>query len=75
MDAEELVLANFPKAEAREEAPVYQHGKSLAVMPGYWAIHPDDDLDSEELGNGRTEEQAWKNAASKMSWLAWAGSL
>jgi hypothetical protein len=69
MDAEELVLANFPKAEAREEAPVYQHGKSSAVMPGYWAIHPDDDLDSEELGNGRTEELAWKNAARKVGRL------
>jgi hypothetical protein len=63
MDAEELVLANFPNAESREEAAVYQHGKLSAIMPGYWAIHPDDELDSEELGKGRTEEQAWKNAA------------
>jgi hypothetical protein len=70
MDAEELVLASFPKAEAREEAPVYQHGMSSAVMPGYWAIHPNTDLDSEELGHGRTEEQAWNNAASKVGRLA-----
>jgi hypothetical protein len=74
MDAEEIVLANFPKAEAREEAPVYQHGKLSAIMPGYWAIHPDADLDSEELGNGRTEAQAWKNAASKMRTLAAAAT-
>ena len=74
MDAEEIVLANFPKAEAREEAAVYQHGRFSAIMPGYWAIHPDDDLDSEELGNGRTEAQAWANAASKLGRLAAAAT-
>ena len=66
MDYEEIVLAQFPKAEARPEAPIYEHGKASAIMAEYWAIHPDADLDSEELGTGRTEGLAWKNAATKL---------
>jgi hypothetical protein len=66
MDDQDVVLACFPRARATEEVAVYQHGRSSPVMPGYWAIHPDDDLDSAELGQGRTEELAWKNAARKM---------
>jgi hypothetical protein len=69
MDYEEIVLAQVPKAEARSEAPIFEHGKSSALMAGYWAIHPDADLDSEELGSGRTEELAWKSAASKVARL------
>ena len=69
MDYEETVLNHFPNAEAREEAPIYQHGQASAIMPGYWSIHPDDDLYSEELGNGRTEQLAWKHAAAKVQKL------
>jgi hypothetical protein len=65
MDAEEVVLTHFPRAEAREEPPIYKHGNASAIMPGYWSIHPDAEFDSQELGHGSTEEKAWKNAASK----------
>ena len=69
MDAEDRVLDQFPNAEARAEAPIYEHGKSTAIQPSYWSIHPDDSLESEELGHGRTEVLAWADAARHLGGL------
>jgi hypothetical protein len=70
MDAEDRVLDHFPHAEAREEAPIYEHGKSSAIQPSYWSVHPDARYDSEELGHGRTEMLAWADAARRLGRLA-----
>jgi hypothetical protein len=69
MDAEDRVLDQFPNAESREEPPIYEHGKSSAIQPSYWSIHPDHALDSEELGHGRTEVLAWADAARRLGSL------
>ncbi len=59
----------------REEAPIYEHGKSSAIQPSYWSVHPDARYDSEELGHGGTEKLAWEDAAcylrsqARMPWL------
>lgn len=70
MDDEELVRDRFPGADACEEPPIFEHGKSSAIDPGYWSIHADADLESEELGHGRTEELAWADAARHVRKMA-----
>ncbi len=69
MDAEDRVMDRFPSAEAREEAPIFEHGKSSAIESSYWSIHPDDGYDSEELGHGPTEALAWEDAARHLESL------
>jgi hypothetical protein len=70
MDAEDRVLDHFPAAEVREEPPIFEHGRTSAIEPSYWSVHPDGDLDSEELGHGRTELLAWADAARHLGTLA-----
>jgi hypothetical protein len=65
MDAQDIVLASYPDAEAIEEPPIFRHGDGTPVDRGYWAIFAESGIVS--LGEGGTEDAAWENAASKMS--------
>ena len=69
MDAEEKVIGHFPKAEAREEPAIFKHGAAHPIERGHWAIFADSDLDGNELGSGKTESLAWKDAARKLPTL------
>jgi hypothetical protein len=66
MDAQDTVLEIYPDAEARQEPPIFQHGRSEPIEAGYWGIFAGSDLDSDELGRGRSETRAWSDAARKL---------
>jgi hypothetical protein len=64
MDAQDLVLERHPDAEAIEEPPILRHGDYVPVERGYWAIFAE--AGTVPLGDGATEEAAWKDAARKL---------
>jgi hypothetical protein len=70
MDDQDLVFARFPHAEAREEPSIFEHGVACPIEMAHWAIYSDVDLDSEEIGRGRTEDLAWKHAANEIERLS-----
>jgi hypothetical protein len=61
--AQDRVYECFPDAEARQEPAIFEHGIDLPIDGGYWAIFAGSDFDAEELGRGRTESEAWADAA------------
>jgi hypothetical protein len=63
MNAEERVRARFPSGEARKEAAEFQWGGHDARDSGWWVIVTGSESDCEELGRGRTETEAWSDAA------------
>jgi hypothetical protein len=65
MDAQALVLDLYPDAEAIEEPPIFRHGDFSPVDAGYWAILADSG--ALPLGDGATEDQAWQDAARKLT--------
>ncbi len=67
MDAQETVFQRYPDAEARQEPPIYQHGESAPIEPGYWGIFSGSGFDDEEIGRGHTEVKAWADAAHKLA--------
>ena len=66
MDAQDTVLEIYPDAEAREEPAIFQHGQSEPIEAGHWGIFRGSDLDSDELGRGRSETRAWSDAAGRL---------
>jgi hypothetical protein len=70
MDDQDLVFGRFPHAEAREEPSIFEHGVACPIEMAHWAIYSDIDLDSEEIGRGRTEDLAWKHAAIEIERLS-----
>ena len=64
MDAQDIVLARHPAAEAIEEPPILRHGDYVPVERGYWAIFAESG--AVPLGDGATEEAAWEDAARKL---------
>ena len=66
MDDQDLVFALFPHAVAREEPSIFEHGVACPIEMAHWAIFSEIDLDSEEIGRGRTEDLAWKHAANEL---------
>jgi hypothetical protein len=64
MTAQDRVCECFPDAEARKEPPIFQHGFDSPIGAGYlWAIFSGPRVDAEELGRGRSETEAWADAA------------
>jgi hypothetical protein len=64
MTHEELVLQQYPRADATHVAPIYLHGEASVFCPEEWSIL---DLTSDqELGHGLTELAAWEDAAKNI---------
>jgi hypothetical protein len=66
MDDQETVFSRYPRAEAREEPPIFEHGEAAPIQTGHWAIFAGPDLELAELGRGGSESKAWADAARKM---------
>ena len=66
MTAQDKVFDCFPDAVAHNVPPVYQHGAEHAADDGYWAVFAGPDRDAEELGRGRSETEAWADAAGML---------
>ena len=63
MTAQDKVFERFPRAEARLEPPILQHGADSPVDDGYWVIYAGPEFDAEDLGRGRSQTEAWADAA------------
>jgi hypothetical protein len=63
MNAQDKVLDRFPASVARMEPAVFQHGIDGTIDGGYWAIFEGPGLEAEELGRGKSETEAWWDAA------------
>jgi hypothetical protein len=63
MTAQDKVWDCFPRSEAREEPPIFEHGADFPIEGGFWVIVSGPEFDADELGRGRTENEAWSDAA------------
>jgi hypothetical protein len=63
MTAQDRVFECFPTADARKVPAILQHGFDFPVEDGYWAIFAGPEFDAEELGRGRSQTEAWADAA------------
>jgi hypothetical protein len=63
VNAQEQVLERFPDAEAQNVPPIFEHGATSPLDGGYWAVLVALDREPEELGRGRSETEAWADAA------------
>jgi hypothetical protein len=66
MDAQDKVFERFPKAEAREEPAIFDHGTDSLIDGGYWAVFAGPEFDARELGRGKSECKAWSDAARNL---------
>jgi hypothetical protein len=66
MDDQETVISRYPRAEAREEPSIFEHGAAAPIQTGHWAIFAGPDLELAEMGRGRSEAKAWADAARKV---------
>ena len=63
MNAQDEVLECFPDCEARKEASVFQEGTGYPIVREWWVVYTGPGLDADELGRGRSEFEAWSDAA------------
>jgi hypothetical protein len=63
MTAQDRVFGCFPAAEARPSPAILQHGANDAMEGAFWVVFAGPEFDAEELGWGRTEMEAWSDAA------------
>ncbi len=63
MTAQDMVCECFPEAVVREIAPIVVPAVDVMVDSGYWAVFAGPRFEDEELGWGRTETEAWSDAA------------
>ena len=63
MNAQDMVTRCFPHAEVREQPAIFERGAYSVLEYGYWAIFAGPGQDSDELGRGRSEAEAWSDAA------------
>ncbi len=63
MTAQDRVFDCFPDAEARQTPEIFQHGTDQPIEGGDWAVFAGPEFDAEELGRGRSEMEAWSDAA------------
>jgi hypothetical protein len=63
VNAQDKVLECFPNGEARNERAICQHGIDFSVEDSYWVIFAGPEFDADELGWGRSETEAWSDAA------------
>ena len=62
MTAQDRVYESFPDAEARQEPAIFEHGM-ICRFRGLLGHIYRADFDAEELGRGRSEIEAWADAA------------
>ena len=65
MDDQETVYLRYPRAEAREEPSIFEHGETAPIQAGHWAVFAGPEFDQAELGRGSSEANAWADAAHK----------
>jgi hypothetical protein len=63
MNAQDRVLERFPSGQARKERAPFQPGIDCCTQGYWWVVFAGPEFDSEELGRGRTEAEAWSDAA------------
>ncbi len=63
MNAQDRVLERYPRAEARQDPAIFEHGTGYLFEGGEWAIFAGPGFDAEELGRGNIEAEAWLDAA------------
>jgi hypothetical protein len=63
MTAQDKVSECFPHAEARKEESNIKHGTGFPIEAGFWVIVSGPEFNADELGWGRTETEAWLDAA------------
>jgi hypothetical protein len=63
MNAQERVLDRFPSGEARREPAEFLPDFQGWAESGWWVIFAGPDPECEELGRGRSEAEAWSDAA------------
>jgi hypothetical protein len=66
MDDQDKVFSHYPRAEAREEPSIFEHGESRPIEVAHWAVFANPNFDAEELGRGKSEAKAWTDAARKL---------
>lgn len=65
MTHQEIVQGRHPNATAKQVRPLSQYGR-VAPIKGGWIIYPSESVGVQTLGNGATEEEAWKVAAARI---------
>jgi hypothetical protein len=63
MNAQDRVYDCFPQAEVRKEPAIFKHDFEWLVEGGNWVVYAGPEFDAEELGRGRSEIEAWLDAA------------
>ena len=63
MNAQDMVTRCFPDAEAREQPAIFERGGYSPLEHSFWAIFAGPGRGSDELGRGRSEAEAWSDAA------------
>ncbi len=63
MNAQDRVYDSYPNAEARMEPAMFAYGTEFEIEGADWAIFAGPEFDAEELGRGRSETEAWYDAA------------
>lgn len=63
MNAQDKVLESYPRSEARKELAIVPHGIDSSVEGNFWVIFAGPGSDALELGRGRSESEAWADAA------------
>jgi hypothetical protein len=66
-DPEDAVRQRHPEAEAREHPPQVHPQQAEPYTATYWAIYPAPGTDQPEIGRGRTEADAWFDAAGRFA--------
>jgi hypothetical protein len=63
MNAQDRVFGRFPQAVARVEPVAVQDETEYLVEKSAWVVLAGPEYDAEELGRGRSEIEAWYDAA------------
>jgi hypothetical protein len=63
MNARDKVLECFPRGEARMKRENFQRGGDHFIEDCYWVIFTGPECTADELGWGRSEAEAWADAA------------
>jgi hypothetical protein len=63
MNAQDRVFGRFPEAVVRKQFVIAQDDAEHLVEESAWTIFAGPEFDAEELGRGRSEIEAWYDAA------------
>lgn len=67
MTPEDAVSARYPHADLVYCEPIFSAGGATPVCAGEWIVLEDSGLAGVELGRGPTEDEAWTDAASRLT--------